>query len=74
MTSIKRAFCKAILHTSRLFNQCVLACVQAAMDKTNEIMNKVAASEATWDAIRPALAEQYREAGQSGVADFVLAA
>ncbi|KAK9864929.1 hypothetical protein WJX84_001472 [Apatococcus fuscideae] len=46
----------------------------AAMDKTNEIMNKVAASEATWDAIRPALAEQYREAGQSGVADFVLAA
>ncbi|KAK9818753.1 hypothetical protein WJX74_009152 [Apatococcus lobatus] len=46
----------------------------AAMDKTNEIMNKVAASEATWDAIRPALAEQYREAGQSGIADFVTAA
>ena len=48
--------------------------LQAAMDKTNEIMNKVAASEATWDAIRPALAEQYREAGQSGIADFVVAA
>ncbi len=46
---------------------------QVAMDDADMLLNTVAAGEGDWDSIRQPLAEKYREAGLSAVADFVLA-
>ncbi|CAL8470236.1 g9778 [Coccomyxa elongata] len=46
---------------------------QVAMDDADMLLNRVAAGEGDWDSIRQPLAEKYREAGLSAVADFVLA-
>ena len=46
---------------------------QIAMDEADHLLNIVAAGEGDWDSVREPLAEKYREAGLSAVADFVLA-
>lgn len=45
---------------------------QVAMDDADFLLNRVAAGEGDWDSVREPLAEKYREAGLSAVADFVL--
>jgi hypothetical protein len=45
---------------------------QVAMDEADFLLNRVAAGEGDWDSVRKRLAEKYREAGLSGVAQFVL--
>ncbi len=41
------------------------------MDEADFLLNRVAAGEGDWDSIRQPLADKYREAGLSAVADFV---
>ena len=47
---------------------------QVALEQGDILLNSAAAGETDWNSIRPALADKYRSAGLSEVADFVLAA
>jgi hypothetical protein len=43
------------------------------LEEAGWVMNRAAAGEVSWDAIRGAVASKYADAGLVGAADFVLA-